>query len=65
MFKLAAAIAIACGVADNDKTFTCWDVYNNCVLNRTRTPTQADFDYCTKTYDKELKRIQKLIEETK
>lgn len=63
MFKLATAIALACGVADNDKTFTCWDVYNNCVINRTLEPTQKDFDYCKDRYEVELKRIEKLQEE--
>ena len=64
MFNLAAAIVIACGVADNDKTSTCWDVYNNCVLNysfkRGDEPTQKDFDSCNEKYSSEYKRIVKL-----
>lgn len=68
MFNLAAAIIIACGVADNEKTLTCWDVYNNCALNAAfkrgeEKATQKDFDTCKATYGTEEKRIKKLQEE--
>lgn len=63
MFNLVAAIVLACGVSDNARTLTCWDVYNNCVLSRTLEPTQKDFDACKAKYDSEYKKIVKLQEE--
>ena len=63
MFNLAAAIIMACGVADNNETLTCWDVYNNCVLSKVAEADQKTFNACKASYDKEYKRIRKLQEE--
>lgn len=68
MFNVAAAIAIACGVADNPKTFDCWDALNNCTVaapfKRGETDaTKEDFEVCKKKFASEIVRLEKLRKE--
>jgi hypothetical protein len=61
--EIATAILLICGKGGTDKDFVCYDYYNNCVINRSLTPTIKDFDACKAKYDSEYKRIVKLQEE--
>ena len=67
MFNVAAAIVIACGVADNEKTLTCWDVLNNCTVAAAfkygnGEATEKDFNKCKANFTQEAKRLEKLEE---
>ena len=61
--EIATAILLICGNGGTDKDFVCYDYYNNCVINRSITPTIKDFDACKEKEVEGLKRIQKLQEE--
>jgi hypothetical protein len=68
MFNLAAAIVLACGVADTPKTSRCWDVYNNCTLNKAfkrgeDSATEKDFNECRLEFTSYEKLIIKEQEE--
>lgn len=61
--EIATAILLFCGNGGTDKDFDCYDYYNNCVINRSLTPTLKDFEVCKTNETNGIKRIEKLKEE--
>lgn len=68
MFNVAAAIIIACGVGDNDRTMDCWDALNNCTVaapfkRGEDQATEDDFNACKSKLASEIARLDKLRKE--
>jgi hypothetical protein len=61
--EIAATILLICGNGGTDKDFDCYDYYNNCVINRSLTPTLKDLEVCKKDETNGIKRIEKAKEE--
>jgi hypothetical protein len=61
--EIATAILLICGNGGTAKDFVCYDYYNNCVIDRSNSPTLKDFEACKEKEADGLKRIKKLQEE--